>query len=97
MAQLPAQDQTFFNDDLLTRARFLVAANQTAHNLALAARDTGDKAAHLNAARAAAAQMQSALAPAQHGPFDDLVWKPDRIFGIKDRVNDIKSLDLLPK
>ena len=94
MAQLPAADRTFFNDDLLTRARFLVAANQTAHNLALAARGGNDKtakAAHLSAARAAAAQMQNALAPAQHGPFETW-YQPDRIFGIRDRVNDINAL-----
>ena len=94
MAQLPAPDRTFFNDDLLTRARFLLAANQTAHNLALAARDGDDKAnkaAHLSAAQSAAAQMQSALAPAQHGPFDSW-YDSDRIFGIRERVNDINAL-----
>ncbi len=94
MAQLPAPDRTFFSDELLTRARFLLAANQTANDLALAARDAGDKtavAAHLSAARAAAAQMQSALAPAQHGPFETW-YQPDRIFGIQDRVKDINAL-----
>ena len=92
--QLPAADQTFFNDDLLTRAQFLLATNQTAHNLALAARDGNDKAAkaaHLKAAQSAAAQMQSALLPAQHGPFETW-YQPDRIFGINDRVNDINAL-----
>ena len=91
MAQLPASDQTFFNDDLLTRARFLLAANRTAHNLALAARDADDKTAHLSAAKSAAAQMQSALAPAQHGPFGEW-YGSDGIFGIKDRVSDINAL-----
>jgi len=94
MAQLPAQNRTFFNDDLLTRARFLLATNQTAHHLALAARDGDDKTAkatHLAAARAAAAQMQTALLPAQHDAFAEW-YQPERIFGINDRARDINAL-----
>ena len=94
MAQLPAPDQTFFNDDLLTRAQFLLATNQAAHNLALAVRDGDDKAAkttHLNAAKTAATQMQSALLPAQHGPFAEW-YQPERLFGINSHVNEINAL-----
>ncbi len=94
MAQLPAPDRVFFNDDLLTRARFLLATNQTARNLALAARASDDKAAkaaHLNAAKVAAMQMKSALLPAQHGAFETW-YQPERIFGIQERVNDIAAL-----
>ncbi|RYG64277.1 hypothetical protein EON80_19520, partial [bacterium] len=67
-AKLPAANRTFFNDNLRVQARFMLAANQATHYLALAVRDSkadperkANGTAHLNAAHAAALQMKVAL------------------------------------
>ena len=99
MVRLPAQDRAFFNDNLRVQARFLLAANETTHNLALAVRDkAAQNAEHesaldtqLQAANAAALQMRATLAEAEHGAFEGW-YDPDKKFAVNALTRDITSL-----
>lgn len=94
MPQLPAQDRTFFNDELLVRARFMLATNQAANGLTLAVRDGDDqaaKSAHLRASQAAMARMRSSLVGAQHGEFENW-YVSDYIFKMGEISDELTTL-----
>ena len=94
MPQLPANNRTFFNDELLVRARFMLATNRAANNLALAIRDGDDKAArvaHLSRAQTELVRMKSALAGAQHGEFEHW-YVTDYIFKMQEISNELATL-----
>lgn len=99
MPLLPAPDRVFFNDNLRVQARFLLAANSTLHNLALAENDKmlddgphkADRLLHLQAAQTAALQMRAALAEAEHGPFADW-YSTDSKFDVDARIQEITAL-----
>ena len=72
----------------------MLAAKISAHNLALAARDTQNdvaRAAHLNAAHTAARGMRVALTEAGHGSFKNW-YGSDRLFDVKARIKSIMEL-----
>ncbi len=94
MPQLAAESRTFFSDELLVRARFMLATNRAANNLALAVRD-GEKdaarTARLYRAQTELVRMKSALAGAQHGKFDRW-YVTDHIFKIQEISAELATL-----
>ncbi len=77
--------RTFFTDNLLARAEFMVALNALLHETTLAyqaydARDARRK--HLEAAVSAADAVQAALDETRHGTFGEW-YESDRVFGLK--------------
>ena len=94
MPQLPAENRTFFNDEILVRARFMLATNRAANHLALAVRDGDDKAgvaARLSRAQTELIRMQSALTGAQHGEFERW-YVSDYIFKIHEISAELATL-----
>lgn len=87
LPRLPQGSRTFFNDNLRTQARFMLATTQTLNHLAkaYAAKGAGraDEAKkQLDAARAAAAALPAILKEAEHGRFS--AWyASDRLFNVR--------------
>ncbi len=82
---LTGPGRIFFTDNLLARAKLMVALNGLLHETTLAyqAHDArAERHKHLEAAVAAADAVQAALDETRHGPFVDW-YKSDRVFGLK--------------
>ncbi len=90
---LTGQGKIFFDDNLLARAKIMVALNTLLHETTLAyqahdSRETRRK--HLEAAIAAADAVQAALDETRHGSFDKW-YDSDRVFGLKGLRASLKA------
>lgn len=85
--------KVLFNDNLLTRAKIMVALNSMLRETTLAYQsqgDLGEKRKHLEAAVSAADAVQSALDESRHGTFDKW-YDSDRVFGLKPLRKSLKK------
>ncbi len=77
--------RTLFDDNLLARAKIMVALNTMLHETTLAYQAHGagnERHTHLEAAVAAADAVKAALDETGHGPFGEW-YNSDRVFGLK--------------
>ncbi len=93
LLSLTGQGQIVFDDNLLARAKIMVALNTLLHETTLAyqAHDNRDgRSKQLEAALAAADAVQAALDETKHGSFDKW-YDSDRVFGLKGLRASLKA------